>query len=78
MTAAAICGIVFGTLLGIIAGILIGFYLTKKYYDKQLRDNPPITKEQIRTMFEQMGRKASEKQVNSIMNNMKNPSRNKK
>ena len=70
---AAICGIFFGTLLGLIAGGVAGFFITKKYYDKQLKENPPITEEQIRIMFTQMGRKPTEKQIRQIMYSMKNP-----
>lgn len=73
MGVAAICGIVFGTILGIIAGAIIGFFVTKRYYDKNLRENPPITKEQIRTLYAQMGRKPTETQVNQVYYNLKNP-----
>ena len=69
----AICGIVFGILLALIAGGILGYWITKKYFDKQLKENPPITKEQIRIMFTQMGRKPTERQVNQIMNSVKNP-----
>ncbi len=51
----------------------LGFFITKKLIEKQLRDNPPITEEQIRSMFLQMGRKPSEKQIKSVMNSMRNP-----
>lgn len=71
--AGAICGIVFGIILSLIAGGIAGYYFTKKYFDKQLKENPPITKEQIRIMFTQMGRKPTERQVNQIMNSVKNP-----
>ncbi|EPJ17566.1 hypothetical protein CP01DC11_1200, partial [Chlamydia psittaci 01DC11] len=35
-------------------------------------ENPPITEKQIRVMFEQMGRKASEAQIKQVMRSMKN------
>jgi len=38
---------------------------------KQLQENPPITEEQIRAMYAQMGRKPSEQQIRQIMNNFK-------
>lgn len=38
-----------------------------KYFKKQLKDNPPITESQIRAMYQQMGRKPTEKQVKQIM-----------
>ena len=56
-----------------LVGAALGFYFTKKNFEKQLKENPPITKEQIRIMFTQMGRKPTERQVNQIMNSVKNP-----
>ena len=43
----------------------------KGYFEKQLRENPPITEKQIRAMYSQMGRKPSEAQIRQIMNSMK-------
>ncbi len=54
-----------------VAGIL-GFYITKKLIEKQLRDNPPISEAQIRAMFMSMGRKPSESQIKSVMLSMRN------
>lgn len=71
--AGAISGIVFGIIIALIVGIVIGYFIIKRTYDKQLKENPPITEEQIRIMFTQMGRKPSEKQVRQIYHNMKNP-----
>lgn len=70
---AAVAGIVVGIILALILGFIIGYFVIKRQYDKQLKDNPPITEEQIRIMFSQMGRKPTEKQVRQIMYNMKNP-----
>ncbi|VEU56700.1 transmembrane protein (plasmid) [Metamycoplasma orale] len=49
-----------------------GVILYKEKYEKQLKENPPITEKQIRVMFEQMGRKASEAQIKQVMRSMKN------
>jgi uncharacterized protein YneF (UPF0154 family) len=48
-------------------GLFLGFYIAQKMFKKQLRENPPITAEQIRAMYTQMGRTPSEQQVNQIM-----------
>lgn len=53
-----------------IAGFL-GFYITKKLIEKQLRNNPPISEAQIRAMFLSMGRKPSESQIKQVINSMK-------
>lgn len=58
------------TLLGIIIGGALGFFFTRKYFMKQIKDNPPINEKMIRAMFLQMGRKPSEAQIRSIMKSM--------
>ena len=66
--------IIIGFLIGIFAfigGILAGLVLAKKNFMKQLKNNPPITKEQIRQMYQKMGRKPSESQINQIVNSFK-------
>jgi uncharacterized protein YneF (UPF0154 family) len=39
---------------------------------KQLKENPPITADQIRDMYRQMGRTPSEAQISQIMHRMRN------
>jgi uncharacterized protein YneF (UPF0154 family) len=59
-------------LLGLIIGLIIRFFVTKKVFEKQLKENPPINEKMIRVMFKQMGRNPSEKQIREIMRNMNN------
>ncbi|MGI6734976.1 MAG: hypothetical protein BWY30_01056 [Tenericutes bacterium ADurb.Bin239] len=67
MPVGAIIGLaVFALLLG---GVL-GYIISRKVFEKQLKKNPPITEKQIRTMLTMMGRKPSEKQVREIMRGM--------
>ncbi|GHU50808.1 hypothetical protein FACS189459_5380 [Bacilli bacterium] len=68
---AGICGIIFGVIGGIIIGLIIGSRVTTKQYKKQLDENPPISEQQIRMMYTQMGRKPSETQVKQVMNSFK-------
>ena len=56
---------------GLIVGLVLGFFLARYFLKKQLEKNPPINEKMIRTMFAQMGRTPSEKQVREIMRNMK-------
>ncbi|MCD7948804.1 MAG: YneF family protein [Erysipelotrichaceae bacterium] len=53
--------------IGAIAGMAIGFFLSRYLFKKQLRDNPPINEKMIRAMFMEMGRKPSEAQIKRIM-----------
>ncbi len=54
-----------------LAGGIIGFLITRIIVQKQLEKNPPITANQIRAMYMQMGRKASESDIRRVMNSMK-------
>lgn len=58
------------TILGLVIGGALGFYFTKKKFEKELRENPPINEKMIRAMFLQMGRKPSEAQIKQIMKSM--------
>lgn len=66
-----------GSIMAIVMGVLVpiagflGFFITKKLIEKQLRQNPPISEAQIRTMFMQMGRKPSEAQIRNVMSSVK-------
>ena len=62
------------TLVGLLIGIFIGYYFTRKTFEKQLKENPPINEKMIRAMFLQMGRKPSEAQIRQIMKSV-NPGR---
>ncbi len=55
---------------GAIVSALVTFFLTKRYFEKQLRENPPINEKMIRAMYMQMGRKPSEAQIRQIMKAM--------
>ena len=57
-------------LIGAVVGGIIAFFLTKRYFEKQIKENPPITEKMIRAMFMQMGRKPSEAQIRAIMKSM--------
>lgn len=53
--------------VGLLVGAFLGFYFTRKRFEKELRENPPINEKMIRAMFLQMGRKPSEAQIKQIM-----------
>jgi len=60
------------TIVALIVGLVGGFFGARYFLKKQLEKNPPITEKMVRTMFAQMGRKPSEKQVREIMRSVNN------
>ena len=58
---------IFYTIVGAVIGCFITFYFTRKKFEKEIKENPPINEKMIRAMFLQMGRKPSEAQIRQIM-----------
>lgn len=56
--------------IGAVIGAVAGWYFTRKAFEKQLKENPPINEKMIRAMFMQMGRKPSEAQIRAVMRSM--------
>ena len=56
--------------IGLVVGLVTGFLIAKKMFTKQLKDNPPINEEMIKTLMRGMGRNPSQKQVNQMMKQM--------
>ena len=57
-------------IIGLIVGLVSGFLIAKKMFTKQLKENPPINEEMIKTLMRGMGRNPSQKQVNQLMKQM--------
>ena len=57
-------------LLGAVIGAVLAWYFTRKAFQKQLKENPPVNEKMIRAMFLQMGRKPSEAQIKQVMKSM--------
>ena len=65
-------GLIIGvSIITLLVGAAVSFWITKKMFEKQLRENPPVNEKMIRAMFLQMGRKPSEAQIKSVMRSMK-------
>ncbi len=56
--------------LGGAVGAVAAYFLTRRAFEKQLKENPPINEKMIRAMYAQMGRKPSEAQIRQIMKSM--------
>ena len=57
-------------LFGVIVGGIAGFFIARNYMQKYLKKNPPINEQMIKMMMSQMGRTPSQKQVNQMMKQM--------
>lgn len=60
-------------IIGVVAlliGLVVGFFVSRKLFQRELEKNPPVTRNMIRTMYMQMGRKPSEKDINRVMETM--------
>ena len=56
--------------IGLIVGVVIGFFGARIFMKKYLKKNPPINEEMIKGLMMQMGRKPNQKQINQMMKNM--------
>ena len=46
--------------IGLVVGVLAGFFISKKLVSKQLKENPPVSEEMIKTLMRGMGRNPSQ------------------
>ncbi|WP_425255691.1 YneF family protein [Mammaliicoccus sciuri] len=56
--------------VALIGGLVLGFFLARKYMMDYLKKNPPINEEMLRMMMMQMGQKPSQKKINQMMTMM--------
>lgn len=54
----------------LLVGGIVGFFISRHFFQKYLEKNPPVNEKMIRAMMQQMGRTPSEKQVRQIMASM--------
>lgn len=59
-------------LFTLFVGGIVGFFVARYVFKKQIEKNPPVNEKMLRAMFMQMGRKPSEAQIKAVMNSMKN------
>ncbi len=56
--------------VGLLFGLVIGFFVARTLMKKYLKKNPPINEDMIKTLMMQMGRKPNQKQINQMMKAM--------
>lgn len=57
-------------IVGLLIGVVIGFFGARTFMKKYLKKNPPINEDMIKTLMMQMGRKPNQKQINQMMKAM--------
>lgn len=53
---------------GIVAGLIAGFFAARWFFKRQLEKNPPINEGMIRALYQSVGRKPSEADIQRTMN----------
>ena len=56
--------------VGLLLGVVIGFFGARLFMKKYLKKNPPINEDMIKALMMQMGRKPNQKQINQMMKQM--------
>lgn len=54
----------------LLVGFVVGFFVIKNVFQKQIEKNPPVNRDMIRAMFQQMGRKPSERDITKVIEAM--------
>lgn len=57
--------------LGVAAGVVLGFYLSRKQVEKFIADKPILDENALRAMMSQMGQKPSEAKVQQVLRQIK-------
>ena len=56
--------------VGLVIGLVIGFFVARHLMTKYLKKNPPINEDMIKALMMQIGRKPNQKQINQMMKAM--------
>ena len=56
--------------VALLAGLVLGFFIARKYMMDYLKKNPPINEQMLKMMMMQMGQKPSQKKINQMMQTM--------
>ncbi len=60
------------TIIGLIAGLVAGYFGARWLFKREMAKNPPVNEKMIRAMFLSMGRKPSESQIKATIKSMNN------
>ncbi len=57
--------------VAVIAALIAGFFAARFFFKKQLEKNPPINEGMIRALYQSVGRKPSEADIQRTLNAVK-------
>jgi uncharacterized protein YneF (UPF0154 family) len=58
-------------IVGILVGMLGGFFIARRTFTNQIKDNPVLNEDSLRMMMAQMGQKPSEVKIQQMLRQMK-------
>ncbi len=61
--------------VGVVGGLVAGFFISRFVFKRQLEKNPPINEAMIRALYQSVGRKPSEADIQRTMNAVKRQQR---
>ena len=59
----------------LVVGLVVGFFLARWFFKRQLEKNPPINEGMIRALYQSVGRKPSEADIQRTINAVKRQQR---
>ena len=61
--------------VGVVGGLVAGFFISRFVFKRQLEKNPPINEAMIRALYQSVGKKPSEADIQRTMNAVKRQQR---
>ena len=59
----------------LVIGLVVGFFLARWFFKRQLEKNPPINEAMVRALYQSVGRKPSEADIQRTINAVKRQQR---
>ena len=59
----------------LVLGLVVGFFLARWFFKRQLEKNPPINEAMVRALYQSVGRKPSEADIQRTINAVKRQQR---
>ena len=59
----------------LVLGLVVGFFLARWFFKRQLEKNPPINEAMVRALYQSVGRKPSEAEIQRTLNAVKRQQR---